>query len=66
MNKGSEMALSCGVCHRRFKYKDLIIEPSWNGKWKVYLTPCSCHTESWMAVSDLVKGDPHLLRAYKV
>jgi len=57
--------LSCSYCHKKFQYKDLIIEDSWNGKWKVYRTPCSCHTESWMLYTESLKENKYLLRSMR-
>ena len=56
--------LSCGICKRRFAYKDLIIEDSWNGKYKTYSSPC-CHTEQWMLYTDSLKADKFLLRSMR-
>lgn len=58
------MSLSCGVCYKRFKYKELIKRPSWNGKWTDWLSPC-CKSVEWMPISELVKADPNLMKAYK-
>lgn len=56
--------LSCAVCHGKFLYKDLIIEDSWDGKWKVYLSPC-CRTEQWMLYIEALKENKYLLRSMR-
>lgn len=58
---GSSIRLSCGVCRKYFRYSDLIIEPSWNGKWLDYKSPC-CNSISWAEVKELARPDKYLFR----
>lgn len=58
-SKGKGIVLSCGVCHRYFRYDELIIEPSWNGKYLCYRTPC-CKSEQWMTRTDMARPDKYL------
>ena len=48
----SNLPLVCGVCGRKFYYNDLKIEPSWNGKWKCYRSPC-CDSEQWSSIKEI-------------
>ena len=52
-DKKSNILLSCAYCHKFFYYSDLIEEPSYNGKWKCYRTPCKCRTEAWSTLKDV-------------
>lgn len=52
-DKKGNTLLSCAYCHRQFLYRELVTEPSYNGKWICYRTPCRCRTEAWSAVRDI-------------
>lgn len=48
----TSVVCSCNRCHKRFKYENLIMQPSWNKAWTDYLSPC-CKA-SWSSIRDNV------------
>lgn len=63
MGNHNDIYITCGHCHRRLKYSELLREPSWNGKWMNFITPC-CH-DGWSSTKDELLGLTYLMRSMR-